>query len=94
MFIYYYNPQRQYIQLSLLDHFFSGFTLCGLPHWLGGKESIYQAGNPGLTPWLGNSLGAGNDNPFQYSCLENCMDRGAWWYLVDEVEKVWTSLRH
>ena len=31
----------------------------------------------GLIPGLGRSLGEGNDNPLQYSCLENPMDRGA-----------------
>ena len=30
-------------------------------------------------PGLGRSLGVGNSNPFQYSCLGNPMDRGAWW---------------
>ena len=33
----------------------------------------------GLNPGLGRSPGGGNDNPLQYSCLENSMDRGAWW---------------
>ena len=33
----------------------------------------------GLISGLGRSSGEGNDNPFQYSCLENSMDRGAWW---------------
>ena len=32
----------------------------------------------GLIPGLGRSPGEGNGNPFQYSCLENSMDRGAW----------------
>ena len=31
----------------------------------------------GLIPWLGRSPGGGHGNPFQYSCLENAMDRGA-----------------
>ena len=43
-----------------------------------GKESACNAGDSGLTPRLGRSLGEGNGNPFQYSCLENPMDRGAW----------------
>ena len=30
-------------------------------------------------PGLGRPLGEGNGNPFQYSCLENPMDQGAWW---------------
>ena len=35
-------------------------------------------GNAGLIPGSGRSPGEGNGNPFQYSCLENAMDRGAW----------------
>ena len=42
----------------------------------------------GLIPGLGRSLGAGHDNPLQYSCLENPMDRGSWWSTVHEVTKV------
>ena len=33
----------------------------------------------GLIPGLGRSPGGGHGNPLQYSCLENPMDRGAWW---------------
>ena len=43
------------------------------------KESACNAGDPGSVPGLGKSPGEGNGNPFQYSCLENSMDRGAWW---------------
>ena len=43
-----------------------------------GKASVYNAGNPGLSPGLGRSPGEGNGNPLQYFCLENPMDRGAW----------------
>ena len=43
-----------------------------------GKESAGNAGDPGLIPGWGRSSGEGNGNPFQYSCLENPMDRGAW----------------
>ena len=42
------------------------------------KESACQAGNTGSSPELRRSLGEGNGNPLQYSCLENPMDRGAW----------------
>ena len=42
-----------------------------------GKESACSAGDPGLIPGLGRSSGEGRGNPLQYSCLENCMDRGA-----------------
>ena len=43
------------------------------------KNSLTNAGDikdPGLIPGLGRSLGVGNGNPLQYSCLENPMDRG------------------
>ena len=41
------------------------------------KVSDYNAGDLSSIPGLGRSPGGGNDNPFQYSCLENPMDRGA-----------------
>ena len=43
------------------------------------KESACNAGDPGSIPGSGRSPGVGNGNPLQYSCLENSMDRGAWW---------------
>ena len=43
-----------------------------------GKASACSAGDLGSIPGLGSSLGEGNSNPLQYSCLENPMDRGAW----------------
>ena len=42
-----------------------------------GKASAYNVQDPGSNPGLGRS-GEGNGNPFQYSCLENSMDRGDW----------------
>ena len=42
------------------------------------KASDYNARDPGSIPGLGRSPGEGNGNPFQYSCLENSMDREAW----------------
>ena len=38
-----------------------------------------------LIPGLGRSPGGGNGNPLQYSCLENPMDRGAWWVTAHRV---------
>ena len=55
------------------------------PQWLSGKESACNAGDAtdaGSIPGLGRLPGAGNGNPLQYSCLENPMDRGAWWATV------------
>ena len=42
-------------------------------------------GDIGSIPGLGSSLGEENGNPLQYSCLENFMDRGAWWASVHGV---------
>ena len=39
------------------------------------KESACNAGDPGSVPGSGRSLGEGNGNPLQYSCLENSMDK-------------------
>ena len=46
----------------------------------------------GSIPRLGRSLGGGNGNPLQYSCLENRMDRGAWLATVHGAAKSWTQL--
>ena len=54
------------------------------------KASAYNAGALGLIPGSGRSPGEGNGNPLQYSCLENSMDGGAWWAIVDGVTKSWT----
>ena len=42
----------------------------------------------GLIPGLGRTLGEGNGNPLQYSCLRSPMDREAWWATVHEVTRV------
>ena len=54
----------------------------GFPGSSDGKKSACSAGDPGLTPGSGGSPGEGNDYPLQYSCLENSIDRGAWWATV------------
>ena len=47
-----------------------------------------------LIPGSGRSPGGGHGNPRQYSCLENPMDRGAWWATVHRTAKSWTRLKH
>ena len=47
----------------------------------------------GFDPWVGKIPGEGNGYPLQYSCLENSMDRGAWWATVHEVAKSQRQLR-
>ena len=53
---------------------------------------VGDRGDMGLIPGLGRSSGGGNGNPLQYSCLENSMDRGAWWTIVPWVAKSQTQL--
>ena len=50
-------------------------------------------GNLGSIPGSGRSPGEGTGNPFQYSCLENPIDRGAWRAMVRGVTKSWTQLK-
>ena len=59
-----------------------------LPRGLSGKEYACNAGdarNLGLILGWGRSSGRGKSNSLQYSCLENLMDRGAWWATVHGV---------
>ena len=58
------------------------------------KNSPANAGNArdvGLTPGSRRPPGVVNDNPLQYSCLENSMDRGAWWAAVHGVAESGTN---
>ena len=45
-----------------------------------------------VRPRLGRYPEEGNGNPLQYSCLENSMDRGAWWATVHGITESWTRL--
>ena len=51
------------------------------------KNPPANAEEAGLIPGWRRSPGEGNDNPLQYSCLENLVDRGAWWAIVHGVTK-------
>ena len=69
----------------------------GLPRWLSGKDSTCNAGDvrdTGLIPGLGRSPGGEHDNPLQYSCLGNPMDRGAWQATAHRVAKSQTWLNN
>ena len=59
----------------------------GFPGGSVAKNLPANAGDKGLIPGLGRSPGEGNGNSRQYSCLENPMDRGAWWTAVHGVVK-------
>ena len=56
-------------------------SILGLPMRHSGKESACNAGDPASITGSRRSPGEGYGNPLQYSCLENPVDRGAWWAL-------------
>ena len=72
------------LEISHINCLASLYSL-GLPCGSDGKESTCNAGDLGPIPGLGTSLGGEHSNPLQYVCLENPMDRGAWWAIVNRV---------
>ena len=69
------------------------YKALGFPRGANGKESACSAGDPSWIPGSGRSPGEGNVYPLHYSCLENPMDRGAWWTTVHGVTKNQTRLQ-
>ena len=69
-----------------------GLQCARLPYPSLSLGAAYNSGDPGSILRLGRSPRDGNGNPLQYSCLENSMDRGAWWATVHGVVKSWTQL--
>ena len=62
----------------------------GIPGGASGKDPACQCRRPkrwALCPWVGKIPCRGHDNPLQYTCLENPMDRGAWWATDHRVAK-------
>ena len=70
----------------------SVWHLMGFPGGSDDKESACSVGHPSSIPGLGRSPGEQNGYPLQYTCLENSMDRGAWWATVHRVTKSQTRL--
>ena len=70
--------------------------MVGFPDGVSGKEPVYQrwrdVSYPGSILGSVRSSGEGNGYPLQYSCLENPMDRGAWWATDHGVMKSRTQL--
>ena len=64
----------------------------GLPRWLSGKESAYQCRRCGFEPWVRKIPWRRKQQPLQYSCPENPMDREAWQATVHRVAKSWIQL--
>ena len=78
--------------VGLIFFFFFGLQglFLGFPGGSDGKESDCNAGGTrdmGLIPRWGRTPEEGNGNLFQYSCLENSMDRGAWQATIHGVTK-------
>ena len=65
-------------------------TYMGFPGGLSSKESTCNSGDVGSIPRSGRSPGGGHGNLLQHSCLENPMNRGAWWATTHGVTKSWT----
>ena len=70
------------------------YLYLGFPGGSDSKESACNVGDWGSIPGSGRSPGEGNGNPLLYSCLENPMDRGAWWVAVHGTTKSQTRLSH
>ena len=71
----YFNIKKK--KFTWVQCVFQGFPRCSAV-----KNPPANAGNEGSVPGLGRSPAEGNGNPRQYSCLENPMDRRAWWAAV------------
>ena len=82
----YSNKLKQPSKKNILTTYYAPLSK-DLPCSSNGKESACNAGDLGSIPRLGRSPAEGNDNPLQYSCLENPMDRGAWQATVRGVTK-------
>ena len=88
-----FQPKCVHTCMCFFFFFARVFGVGGFPGGLYGKESAYSAGALGSVPGLGRSPGERNGNPLQYSCLENPMDREAWWAIVHGVAKSQTRLK-
>ena len=76
-----------FFKLFVYTIFKGYFPFTGLPWCSICKESACNARDPGSIPGSGRAPGEGNGYPLQCSCLENSMDRGAWWVTAQGVAK-------
>ena len=82
-----YKTRRTYISIYLILGFQVVLVVKNLLADTGGMRDV------GLVPGSGRSSGGGHGKPVQYSCLENPMDRRAWWATVHRVTKSWPWLK-
>ena len=78
-----------HVALSLTEGLPGGSVEKNLP----AKQGTAGDSGASLIPGSGRSPGERHGNPLQYSCLENPMDRGAWWAAVPGVTKSQTRLK-
>ena len=83
MFSFYWTLYPHFSSLELLRAILFRWDYYGSD----GKESAYNAGDLGSVPGSGRSPAEENGYPLQYSCLENSMDRGAWWAILHGMAK-------
>ena len=86
IFIYSLNSFLIY-NLALFTVGFPGGSVVENP-----PANVGDMGDACSIPGSGRSTGERNGNPLQYSCLENLMNRGAWWPTIHRVTKSWTQL--
>ena len=84
----YGNNQKTFLECYLLNI----ILMKGFPGGLVHKESACNARQLGLIPVSGRFPGEGNDNPLQYSCLENSMDRRCWQATIHGIARVGQDL--
>ena len=68
-------------------------SIGGFPAGSNSRESAFKAGDIGPIPALGGSPGEEPGDSLQYSCLENPVDRGAWWATVHRFAESGTRLK-
>ena len=84
--------KRTKLAVSLFQTWAMIQSYSGLPRRQNLSVSAGDTGDLGLIPGSGRSIGGGNGNPLQYSCLENPMARGTWPATVHGVAKSWNWL--
>ena len=89
---FYFYKIPPFVFLFVFDFFLYINILLSFPGGSEVKNPLANAGDASSIPGLGRFPGGGCGNPLQYSCLQNPMDREAWWAIVNRVTNSWTQL--
>ena len=90
-FISFVRSAAEFVVIGRCHHLERIMKDLGFPSGTVVKNPPVNVGEVGSIPGSGRSLGEGNSNPLQYSCLGNSMDRGAWQAIVHGIVKGWTQ---